>query len=76
MIRVFPSGGGGMGGSPYEPYVPPHKNGVPLIKSESCPPSSLFIMAGTCRIFFYHRTDYTNLTNSEFKDDSVIHDSI
>ena len=48
----------------------------PAIKSESCPPSSLFIMAGTCQICFNHRTDYTNLTNSEFKDDSVIHDLI
>ena len=45
MIRVFP-GGGGTGEDP------PHKNGVPPIKSESCPPSSLFIMAGTCQIFF------------------------
>ena len=26
--RVFPSGGGGLGGSPHEPYVPAHKNGV------------------------------------------------
>ena len=43
---------GGTGGiPPYEPYVPPHKNGVPPIKSESCPPSSPFIMGGTCRIF-------------------------
>ena len=71
MIRVFPSGGGGdWRGSPLIRMVSPR------IKSESCPPSSLFIMAGTCRIFFYHRTDYTNLTNSKFKDDSVIHDLI
>ena len=27
--RVFPSGGGLGGIPPYEPYVPPHKNGVP-----------------------------------------------
>ena len=48
---------GGTGGiPPYEPYVPPHKNGVPPIKSESCPPSSPFIMGGLVG-FFYHRTD-------------------
>ena len=28
-VRVFPSGGGLGGIPPYEPYVPPHKNGVP-----------------------------------------------
>ena len=69
MIRVFPNGGD-WGESPLIRTV------SPPIKSESCPPSSPFIMAGTCRIFFYHRTDYTNLTNSKFKDDSVIHDLI
>ena len=76
MIRVFPSGGETGGIPPMSLMSPLIRMMSPPIKSESCPPSSLFIMAGTCQIFFYHRTDYTNLTNSEFKDDSVIHDLI
>ena len=48
--------GGGIWGSPYEPYVPPHKNGVPPIKSESCPLISIHHGGGLVG-FFYHRTD-------------------
>ena len=36
--RVFPSGGGGLGGTPHELYVSPHNSCVPPIKLKNCPP--------------------------------------
>ena len=66
MIRVFPSGGD-WGGSPLIRTVSPLQN------QNVVPPHLYLSWQGLVR-FFYHRTDYTNLTNSKFKDDSVIHD--
>ena len=50
-LRVFPSGGGTGGIPPMSLMSPLIRTVSPPIKSESCPPSSPFIMGGTCRIF-------------------------
>ena len=44
---------GGLGVSPYEPYVPPHKNGVPPYKIGKLSPliSIHHGGGGTCQIF-------------------------
>ena len=55
--RVFPSGGTG-GFPPMSLMSPLIRTVSPPIKSESCPPSSLFIMGGDWSDFFFdHGTD-------------------
>ena len=44
-------GGTGGGSPPMSLMSPLIRTVSPPIKSESCPPSSPFIMGGTCRIF-------------------------
>ena len=60
-IIVLSSGfslvGGGLGGSPHEPYVPPHKNGVPPYKIGKLSPLISIHHGGGFVRFFYHRTD-------------------